>query len=386
MAPKMAVKPDPTLWQELLSEYDLTVLPHDTVLRGRLRDDLTATSPEVLAALEQWSEPAYFHADESGTEVVLVYQIKEERPEKLWLHLALFLATLVTTLGAGALMVGRDAFGTEAFTIGGIQLPYPTRIEWAELVRGAPFAIPFLTVLMAHEMGHYAAARLHRVRASLPYFIPFPPYFSVIGTVGAFIRLRGPIVRRSVLFDIGASGPVASFLGSLPLLAIGLMLSDVAPGPVDPSTPFLIHFAGESVWLGNGMLVNQLAEWFGPAPVGAAPIALHPLALVGWLGLFVTTLNLLPLGQLDGGHVLFALRPGSAGLFAWAFLIALVPLGFVWWGWWAWAVVVLVVNRGRIRHPRVVQGEAPIGGVRGLLGWALIAVFFMTFVPVPIRL
>jgi membrane-associated protease RseP (regulator of RpoE activity) len=239
---------------------------------------------------------------------------------------------------------------------------------------------------MAHEMGHYVAARVHRVRASLPYFIPFPPYFSVIGTVGAFIRLRGPIVQRTVLFDIGSAGPFASFVLSLPLLVLGLALSVVVPGETDLGSPFVIYFLEQPVWLGNGVLTHALASLFGPGAVGEAPILLHPLALVGWLGLFVTTLNLLPLGQLDGGHVLYALDPRRHVRAARLFLVALVPLGLLWWGWWAWAGIVLFLHRGRVAHPRVVQDRAEIGTVRRVLGWILIAMFLATFVPVPIRL
>ena len=113
---------------------------------------------------------------------------------------------------------------------------------------------------------------------------------------------------------------------------------------------------------------------------------LHPLALVGWLGLFVTALNLLPLGQLDGGHILYALFPRGHGLAAWAFFLTLIPLGFVWWGWWAWAAVVLVVNRGRVGHPTVIQHEQTIGPLRRGLGWALIVIFLLTFVTVPVQL
>jgi membrane-associated protease RseP (regulator of RpoE activity) len=120
--------------------------------------------------------------------------------------------------------------------------------------------------------------------------------------------------------------------------------------------------------------------------VGADPILLHPLALVGWLGLFVTALNLLPLGQLDGGHVLYALDPRRHGRAARLFLACLVPLGFLWWGWWAWGAVVLVLHRGRVEHPRVIQGEPDVGRGRIVLGWALIAMFFLTFVLVPVGL
>jgi membrane-associated protease RseP (regulator of RpoE activity) len=387
MGGQKAVKAaDPTLWIPLLAEYRLTTLAFDNVVEGTLHAHLTATSPEVADVLSRWSAPAYLQMKDGSTHVVLVCPAREPPKRWPWMHAALFLATLVTTLAAGALMVGRDPFGTQALRLGELVIPYPSEVTWSVLWLGAPFALPFLGVLLAHEMGHYVAARAHRVRATLPYFVPFPPYFSIIGTVGAFIRLLGPMVRRVTLFDIGAAGPVASFVVSLPLLAVGLALSEVVPGPVSPMTPFAIHFAGQTVWLGNGLLTHVLASLLAPAPVGDALLLLHPLALVGWLGLFVTALNLLPLGQLDGGHVLYALSPRRHGPAARAFVVALVPLGFVWWGWWAWAVVVLLVNRGRIGHPTVLQDEPTIGPLRRALGWALIATFFLTFVPVPIGL
>jgi hypothetical protein len=386
MAGKKAVKPDPSIWLPLLDEYRLTSLPHDTVLEGTLRPDLSASSDEVVGALECWPAAAYLQREDDLTYIVLVYQIKEEVADSRWIHVGLLLATIMTTLGSGALMAGLDPFRTRVASFWEVGLPYPTGIRWGDLWMGASFAIPFLGVLMAHEMGHYVAARVHRVRASLPYFIPFPPYFSVIGTVGAFIRLRGPIVQRTVLFDIGSAGPFASFVLSLPLLVLGLALSEVVPGETDLGSPFVIYFLEQPVWLGNGVLTHALASLFGPGAVGEAPILLHPLALVGWLGLFVTTLNLLPLGQLDGGHVLYALDPRRHVRAARLFLVALVPLGLLWWGWWAWAGIVLFLHRGRVAHPRVVQDRAEIGTVRRVLGWILIAMFLATFVPVPIRL
>ena len=356
------------------------------MLEGTLRPDLSASSDEVVGALERWPAAAYLQREDDLTYIVLVYQIKEEVADSRWIHVGLLLATIMTTLGSGALMAGLDPFRTRVASFWEVGLPYPTGIRWGDLWMGASFAIPFLGVLMAHEMGHYVAARVHRVRASLPYFIPFPPYFSVIGTVGAFIRLRGPIVQRTVLFDIGSAGPFASFVLSLPLLVLGLALSEVVPGETDLGSPFVIYFLEQPVWLGNGVLTHALASLFGPGAVGEAPILLHPLALVGWLGLFVTTLNLLPLGQLDGGHVLYALDPRRHVRAARLFLIALVPLGLLWWGWWAWAGIVLFMHRGRVAHPRVVQDRAGIGMVRRVLGWILIAMFLATFVPVPIRL
>lgn len=383
----MAVKPlDPTPWIPLLAEYRLTSLADDTVLEGTLRPGLGAASPEVVAALSHWPAPAYLQHEDGETHVVLVYATRSDPSGLPWVHLALFLATLLTTLGAGALMAGFDPFATQVLTFGDLQIPYPSGIDWRELMFGASFAVPFLGVLLAHEMGHYAAARVHGVRASLPYFIPFPPYFSIIGTVGAFIRLKGPTVRRTVLFDVGSAGPIASFLVSVPLLALGLAWSRAVPGEASLATPFAIRFAGQTVWLGNGLVTHALATWLGPGEVGVTLIRLHPLALVGWLGLFVTALNLLPLGQLDGGHVLYALTPARHSLAARVFLLCLVPLGWMWWGWWAWGVLVLVVNRGRIDHPRVIQRQAGIGRARQVLAWLLIVMFFVTLVPVPLHI
>lgn len=385
MGPRMAVKPDPSLWLPLLASYRLTALPHDTVLEGTLRPDLDAASPEVVDALERWSAPAYLHHQDGATQVVLVYALRDEAPAVPWVHVALLVATLVTTLAAGALMGGRDPLQTRVFELGRMVIPYPSGIRWNVLLTGVPFALPFLGVLLAHEMGHYVAARVHRVRATLPYLIPFPPYFSIIGTVGAFIRLKGPTVRRSTLFDVGASGPFVSFLVSLPLLAVGMALSSPVPGDVPAGTPFLIRFAGQPVWLGSGLVTHVFAAWFAPSGFGAGPLLLHPLALVGWLGLFVTALNLLPLGQLDGGHVLYAMHPRRSDRAARFFLLALVPLGFLWWGWWAWAALIAVLHRGRVTHPPVIQRAPDIGRTRLVLGAVLIAIFFLTFVPVPLR-
>jgi Zn-dependent protease len=385
MGPRKAVKPDPSLWLPLLESYRLTALPHDTVLEGTLRADLHAGSPEVVEAIERWPAPAYLDHQDGVTDVVLVYALREDPRRIPWVHMVLAALTLMTTLAAGATMVGRDPLRTRVLELAGLTLPYPSGIHWPSLMEGVPFALPFLGVLLAHEMGHYVAARVHRVRASLPYLIPFPPYFSIIGTVGAFIRLRSPTVRRSTLFDVGASGPFVSFLISLPLLAVGLALSRPVPGDASLSTPFLIRFAGQPVWLGNGIVTNLLGSWFAPAALGDVPLLLHPLALVGWLGLFVTALNLLPLGQLDGGHVLYAMHPVRATRAARWFLLALIPLGLVWWGWWGWAALIAILHRGRVAHPPVIQRAPEIGPTRALLGAVLIVIFFLTFVPVPLR-
>jgi Zn-dependent protease len=380
------VKVDLQAWLPLLGAYRLATHNQDTLLFGSLRPDLTPESPEVVAALDQWPAAAHFRTDHDGTEVVLVCQLEAEPRSWPIVHVLLLLATIVTTLGSGALMRDVDPFATRFLDLGSWSLPYPTRIDFGRLWRGASFAVPFLTVLLTHEMGHYLAARRHRVRASLPYFLPFPPYLSVIGTLGAFIRLKGPTVRRSILFDIGASGPVASLVLSLPMFIVGLTMSEAVPGPSSLATPFLIRFTGQNVWLGNGILTHVLGSVFGPVPVGEELILLHPVALAGWLGLFVTALNLLPLGQLDGGHILYSLFPEGHKRVARLFLLSLIPLGFAWWGWWGWGLLVLVVHRGQVVHPSVVLPEARMTPAREALGWFLFLTFLLTLTPVPISL
>ena len=386
MAGKMGVKVDLALWIPLMERYRIHALPFDTILTGRLRADLAPDSPDVLRALEVWPAGAYFEPGEDGTDVVLVYQLSEEEEQRPWLHALLLLATVLTTLGAGALLEGVDPFRTRVLELGDVLVPYPTTLEPARLWLGAPFAFSFLGVMLCHEMGHWFAARRHGVSASLPYFIPFPPYLSLIGSLGAFIRLRGATVRRSTLLDIGAAGPLASFVVSIPLLALGLSWSRELPGLGSLATPFAVRFAGQPVWLGNSITTHLLATLFGPGQGGERILLLHPVALAGWIGLFVTALNLLPLGQLDGGHVLYSLFPRGHERVARLFLLSLVPLGLLWWGWWGWALLVLVLHRGRVGHPRVVQPGPGIGRARTLVGWFLIAVFLLTFVPVPIEL
>lgn len=385
MRAQKPVKVDPGPWLPLLEEYTLQALPVDNLLRGTLRPGLDPSSPEIRQALQGWRGEAYLHHEGDVTEVVLIHPREGEPAHRLWLHGLLFALTLLTTLAAGAMMQGLDPFATRVMELGTVTLPIPTRLRVGMLAAGIPFALPFLGVLTMHEMGHFIAARRHRIRTSLPYFIPFPPYLSIIGTLGAFIRLKGATVRRSSLFDVGAAGPIVSFFLSLPLLAVGLVLSEAVPGPAETATPFFVRFLGFRVWLGDGALVHLFAEVLGPVSPGVVPIHLHPLAVAGWLGLFVTTLNLLPLGQLDGGHILHAVFGEHQSTAARVFLLALIPMGFVWWGWWAWAVLVAFLHRGRLHHPGVAQPGPGVGSARTYLGWFLILVFFLTFVPVPIR-
>ncbi len=287
---------------------------------------------------------------------------------------------------AGAFLAGTDPLRTRFAEIAGGLYPVPTRIRFAQLGTGLTFGVTFIGILLAHELGHFLLARRHRVPVSLPYFIPFPPYLSIVGTLGAFIRLRGPIANRSVLFDIGVAGPLVSFALSVPVFMVGLHLSELIAAPQSATYPFRVLFLGEPMWLGGSALLHLANRVVVPGLDAGTAILLHPLAFAGWLGIFVTALNLIPLGQLDGGHVLYALvgpRQRSIGM---VFILLLLPLGLVWWGWWLWAGVALAVGRGRVGHPPVQEEEAEPGRGRAILGWVALAIFLLSFPPAPLRL
>jgi membrane-associated protease RseP (regulator of RpoE activity) len=206
------------------------------------------------------------------------------------------------------------------------------------------------------------------VPASLPLFIPGPPHF--IGTFGAIIRMRGPILNRRALFDIGVAGPLAGFVVALAALAVGLSLSSVEARP----TTYELQ-------LGKPIL-DQLMSWLiiGPVPPGTEVVR-HPVAFAAWFGLFVTSLNLIPIGQLDGGHVAYALWGNRQRTMAFAVLPLLIMLGFIGWpGWFIWAFMAGVWGLG---HPPVVDPHVPLGRGRVLVGWLAFAVFVLTFAPVP---
>ena len=278
----------------------------------------------------------------------------KERSRK-W-YLGWFLATFVTTTMAGAIHSGVDPFER----------------PWAMWV-GLSFSLPLLAILLAHEFGHYFAAKYHGVGATLPLFIPAPPL--LVGTFGAFIRLRGMPRSRRALFDVGAAGPWAGLLVALPVVAMGLHLSEVRP---------LDAAAGHGgLTLGSSLLFDWLSRRILGVDPEQATILLHPMALAGWFGLFVTFLNLLPVGQLDGGHVVYALFGRSHQRIARVFFAIIFAMGFLGWqGWWLWCFLLLFVVK--VDHPDTMDPETPLDPVRRFLAWLTIAAFVLTFMPVPL--
>jgi len=285
------------------------------------------------------------------------------------LNVALFLLTLLTTTMAGAYA----AVGA------GISALHPI-VSLRLLSAGLSFSIPLMAILLAHEMGHYLTSRRYRVDTSLPYFIPAPfPSIFFVGTFGAFIRMRSMPRSRRVMFDIGAAGPWAGMLVAIPCVIIGLWMSEV--GPLETSRGGLE--------LGNSLLFLGLSRWVLGVNPTLVEVTLHPIAFAGWLGFFVTTLNLLPVGQLDGGHVIYALFPRQHRRISTLFVITCVlmvavPLatGYSFWGGWLlWAVIAVVLGLG---HPSTVDRDTPLNPVRRVAAWATVVLFIVTFSPVPL--
>jgi membrane-associated protease RseP (regulator of RpoE activity) len=286
---------------------------------------------------------------------------------RLWLHFVLLLATMFTTTLVGARMQYNFSHNLPFFDLGrdldifaGLRSP---RLFLA----GLPFSLTLLTILMAHELGHYLACVYYEVDATLPFFLPAPT--PLTGTLGAFIRIRSAIYSKRVLFDIGVAGPLAGFVFLIPALGVGLAFSKVIPG---------INHQG-TIQLGTPALEWILQRLIFPG-VPAADIYLHPVARAAWVGMLATALNLLPVGQLDGGHVVYALLGRSHKWITQTFLIALLPMGLRWSGWWFWAVLLFFFAR---KHPPLYDQSA-IGQPRVKLGILALIVFVLCFTITPI--
>lgn len=365
--------------------WRLVELHDQQVFQARLLPGLTVHDGQVRQWLSRWPGRLYAQSGPDGVEVTLARRSRPRTRERWWLHLVLLLATMVTATLAGAGLSDGDPLRFRDVSLGGAAIPVPTRLTPESVAPGLWFSVPLLLILGVHELGHYALARRHGMDVSPPYFIPVPPFLSLIGTFGAFIRLRSPLLNRAVLLDVGAAGPLAGFALSVPAVLVGLMMSSRPagmPAEVAASVGFLVD--NQYLPMGESLgfwALRALTPMRGPGFVD-----LHPLALAGWMGFFFTMLNLIPVGQLDGGHVAYALSHRAHRIAGLLTLALLLVMGLQWVGWLVWGTLILVVGRGRIAHPPVFDPGFRLNGPRRAIAWACIVIFVLTFIPAPFQL
>lgn len=280
----------------------------------------------------------------------------EEEKTRFALPAILFLITIFTTLLAGSYQEGGEPFRRPA-----------------DLVKGIPFSFTLMSILFVHEMGHYVTSKYYGVKTTLPYFIPGPWAPFGIGTFGAFIRMRSPILRKNALLDIGAAGPIAGFVVSIFAVGVGLYSSRIVE----------IQEGNALLRLGDPLMFTFLAHFLGKVPPAGYDVALSSVAFAGWFGLFVTSMNLLPIGQLDGGHIAYALLGRKQRFLSIGMVVILIILGVIGWpGWYIWAILISFLG---LHHPPTIDEDVPLDLKHQLIGWGSIVLFIVTFMPVPFK-
>ena len=349
--------------EDVFLASEVQIPPHaeqgTIIFSGQLLRENSETAYDTIARRWQpWQyTPMLRWGQEEEVELVAQPGLIDPKPSNPLINLVLFLATLVSVLAVGALNEGADLLNDPlSFTL------------------GLPFAFSFLAILLAHEFGHYFAAKYHKVAVTLPYFIPFP---TIWGTFGAFIQLRSPTLNKRQLFDVGVAGPLAGLVVTVPVLFAGLMMSHTQPLPVGES--YMLEGNSIFYWLSKYIVFHRVL------PADGVDVFLHPLAWAGWSGLLVTAFNLFPVGQLDGGHVAYVLFGKHAKRMGYVVVAAMVAVGFFFWqGWLFWALMIfLIIGTG---HPPPLNELAPLGAKRKALGYAVIVIFALLFVPNPLQL
>lgn len=364
--------------------------------RGRLYGDSAQAYDQLSIALKPLGYTPLFRLEKDQHVVYLIGALPEGKPSKTALNLILFVLTVLSVIIAGVI-----------YSLGGQELPLNPRglEDWlpairASLTNGIAFAASLLAILLAHEFGHYLVGRAHGEKVSLPYFLPFP--FSAFGTLGAFINMKAPPKNKRALLDISLAGPLAGLAVAFPILILGLSLSKISPLPSGPHSGVGIQVEGNSIlyllakWIVYGKLLPQplsygeLPAWLywlryiftgRPFPYGGIDVLLHPVAWAGWAGLLVTSLNLIPAGQLDGGHITYVLLGKKAPRLLPFVLGALVLLGFFWNGWWIWALLVFTLGR---QYAEPIDQITELDPTRRLIAWLAILLFVLVFIPVPL--
>lgn len=358
--------------------------------RGQLILDSEEAYEQISTLLKPLKITPLFRLDGDSHVVILIDGIIEPKRSNPLVNLLLFILTLLSVLLAGALYAyqGPSTDNIKELAISILR----------NMASGWPFAISMLAILLAHEFGHYLAARYHKTSVTLPYFIPFP--LSPFGTMGAFIQLKEPPRNKKILHDIGVAGPLSGLVVAIPVLIYGLYLSDVGqlpkvlpPGQVFEGNSILYLFLkylihGELLpspnTFGNlSPFIYWIRYFFTgmPLPSGGRDVLLNPVAWAGWAGLLVTALNLIPAGQLDGGHLIYVLLGEKAKRLFPVILGLLLLLGFVWSGWWLWAFLIFFLGRS---YAEPLDQITQLDSKRRAIAILGLIIFVLVFTPVPL--
>ena len=365
----------------------------DTIrFRGLLRVPSDEAFPQIAASFREMGYTAMLREDpDHDREVLLAVPGLEPQQinSRLWLNILLYVLTVLSTLFVGATWSD--------------QVPPTADLGWilTHLWIGWPFSLSLMTILTGHELGHYFAGRYYKVPVSLPFFIPIP--VPPLGTMGAFIVMKGRTINRRQMLTVGAAGPLVGFVLAVPILILGLSLSTVEP-MVAPEPGTMIFLEGNSILYlllkfgvfgrilpGSGLvptlqaaLSDSVAALLGTFPIDSGyDVFVSPVALAGWAGLLVTALNLIPVGQLDGGHVLYSLVGQRAKVLTWPIVGILLVLGIVFWqGWLLWAFLIFFFGQS---HPDPLDDVTRLDMPRKLVAVAVLLIFVLTFAPLPMR-
>jgi len=322
-----------------------------TKVKGILNPPLARTISEIKEYFSNTEYTPLFLQEENKHIVQFGFYRKPEAKPKYWLNVVLFVATILSTIFAGSLNSGGNPF-----------------INPADLLLGIPFSFSLMAILTCHEFGHYLISRKEGMITSLPYFIPVPFHF--LGTFGAVIRMKSLVPSRKTLLKVGMSGPIAGFLVALPLSIIGIYLSEIR---AVPETPGLLR-------LGDSLLFMIIARFVHPNIPQGYDLFLHPVAFAGWIGLLVTSMNLIPIGQLDGGHVMYSLFLKKRRYLYIPIFGALIALGLLWAGWLIWVLLAFFIAR---RDPVIQDTLTPLSTREKVYAIVPYLILVLTFVPQP---
>lgn len=290
--------------------------------------------------------------------------------ERTWLNILLFIITAASTFFVGITWSLSYKYAESLSQPEQIPLDFNILKDPSILKLSVVYAVVLIGILLAHEMGHYLTCRFYRIDATLPFFIPAP---TLIGTLGAFIKIRSPIKKKHQLFDIGVAGPLAGFILAVPAVIYGLSVSKIVPSLPQEGT----------LVFGEPLLIHAVSGFVFKGVSSGYDVVVHPIAFAGWVGLLVTALNLFPIGQLDGGHVFYSLIGPKVRKYAKFILVGFIIMGiFFWIGWFVWALLISFLG---LNHPPVMDEEAPLSPGRKVLSVIALAIFILSFIPAPIK-